>query len=324
MSLSRRMLLAAGAAAVPLGLMSSGLVSPAFAKAPPLGIPAPAAYRYKVGDVEVTEIGDGVAFRSVEGFVKNADVADVRKVLAEAFQPTDSFPVGFTTLVLNIGGKLVLIDTGNGDYALATSGTWMTNFRAAGFDPANVDLVVQSHFHPDHINGTRDKSGLVRFPNAEVIVPAPEWAFWMDDGMMSQAPAGMKPAFEGVRRVFSPMAKEVRHYQWGQEVAPGLHAVSAPGHTPGHTAFMLTSAGKSLMIMSDVTNHTTLFVRRPEWTVMFDMDGPQAIVTRKKMLDMAASERTQVAFYHAPFPATGHIERDGKGYAFVPLEWAPV
>lgn len=316
MTVSRRHLLAAGLAALPL--------ASAAARSPLQGAAAPATYRYRVGEVEVTEIGDGVALRQVDGFVRNADAAEVRRVLADAFLPTDQFPVGFTTLALDIGGRLVLIDTGNGAFALPTSGTWMRNFLAAGFTPADVDLVIHSHFHPDHINGTRGRDGAAVFPNAEVLVPATEWAFWMDDGMMAQAPAGMKPAFEGVRRVFAPMADKVRRYQWGEEVAPGLVAIAAPGHTPGHTAFALSSAGKSLLVMSDVTNHTTLFVRHPEWTVMFDMDGPGAIVTRRRMLDMAASEKTQVAFYHAPFPATGHIVRDGQGYAFVPVEWAPV
>ena len=226
MTLARRQMLGASLA------LPAALAWPAAAKAPPIGASPPELYRYRVGDVEVTEVGDGVALRQVEGFVRNADLADVRQVLADAYLPTDRVPVGFTTLVLDIGGRLVLVDTSNGEFAGPGSGTWMANFRAAGFDPKDVDLVVHSHFHPDHINGTRARSGAATFPNAEVLVPAPEWAFWMDDGQMSRAPAGMRPAFEGVRRVFGPMAKDVRPYQWGDEVAPGLVAVAAPGHTP--------------------------------------------------------------------------------------------
>lgn len=319
MTLSRRHLLAATAAsAVALPFAA------AQAKAPLAGKQTPQTYRYKVGDIEVTAIGDGLARRPLEGFIRNADLADVKQVMEESFLPTDVVPISFTTLVINNGEKLTLIDTGNGEFGAPTSGTWMTNFRAAGFDPKDVDIVVFSHFHGDHINGTRMKDGAATFPNAELRVPAPEWAYWMDDANMSAAPEGMKPAFAGVRRVFAPIAKDVARFDWGKEAAPGLTAVEAKGHTPGHTAFVLTSAGKSLTIMSDTTNHPALFVRKPDWTAVFDMDGPQAIATRRRLLDMAVTEKTQVAFYHAPFPATGHIVRDGNGFRLAPVVWSPV
>jgi len=217
---------------------------------------------------------------------------------------------------------VTLIDTGNGDSGAPTSGTWMKNFKAAGFDPAQVDTVVFSHFHGDHINGFRLKDGTTVFPKAEVMVPAAEWDFWMDDARMAQAPDGMKGAFQGARRVFAPIAKEVKRYDSGKEILPGLTAVAAPGHTPGHTAYMLSSGNGKLMIMSDLTNHPALFVRNPDWSAVFDMDADQARATRRRMLDMAASERAQVAFYHAPFPATGFIARDGNGFAFVPVQWS--
>ncbi len=204
-----------------------------------------------------------------------------------------------------------------------TSGHWMKNFRAAGFDPAQVDTVVISHFHGDHINGLRLKDGTAVFPKAEVMVPAAEWDFWMDDARMNQAPEAMKAAFQGARRVFGPIAKDVKRYDAGKEVVSGLTSIAAPGHTPGHTAYMLSSGAGKLMIMSDITNHPALFVRNPDWSAVFDMDADQARATRRKMLDMAAAERAQVAFYHAPFPATGHIAKDGNGFRFVPIQWNP-
>jgi glyoxylase-like metal-dependent hydrolase (beta-lactamase superfamily II) len=204
-----------------------------------------------------------------------------------------------------------------------TSGTWLANFRAAGFDPAQVNTVVISHFHGDHINGIRLKDGTAVFPSAEVMVPAAEWSFWMDDTRMNQAPEGMKGAFQGVRRVFGPIAKDVKQYENGKEIVSGLTTVGAPGHTPGHTAYMLSSGQGKLMIMSDITNHPALFVRNPDWSAVFDMDADQARQTRRRMLDMAASERAQVSFYHAPFPATGHIAKDGNGFRFQPVQWSP-
>jgi glyoxylase-like metal-dependent hydrolase (beta-lactamase superfamily II) len=275
-----------------------------------------------VGDIEVTAINDGFGMRPLEGFIRNAELSQVQQAARDAFLPDQSIPLTFNTLVLNQGGRLTLIDTGNGDMGPPTAGRWMENFRAAGFDPAQVTTVVISHFHGDHINGLRLKDGTSVFPRAEVLVPAPEWAFWMDDAQMSKAPEAMKGAFQGVRRVFGPIANDVKRYEMGKEIVPGLTSVAAPGHTPGHTAYMLSSGSGKLMVMSDITNHPALFVRNPDWAAVFDMDADQARATRHRMLDMAAAERAQVAFYHAPFPATGHILKDGSGFRFVPVQWS--
>lgn len=323
MTFTRRAILASSA------LAATPLISPAIAQSPSTPAPgaatgaqAPGFYRYKIGDIEVTAINDGFAKRPLEGFVKNAELAQVQEAAKAAFLPGDALPITFNTLVLKQNGRVTLIDTGNGDSGAPTSGTWMKNFKAAGFDPAQVDTVVFSHFHGDHINGFRLKDGTTVFPKAEAMVPAAEWDFWMDDARMAQAPDGMKGAFQGARRVFAPIAKEVKRYDSGKEILPGLTAVAAPGHTPGHTAYMLSSGNGKLMIMSDLTNHPALFVRNPDWSAVFDMDADQARATRRRMLDMAASERAQVAFYHAPFPATGFIARDGNGFAFVPVQWS--
>lgn len=323
MNLTRRTILAGTAlAAAPIGGSAALAQTNSTPTSGADARQAPGFYRYKVGDIEVTVINDGFARRPVEGFIKNAEIKDVQAALQDAFLPTDSLPLTFNTLVLNQGSKITLIDTGNGDSGAPTSGRWMANFRAAGFDPAQVNTVVISHFHGDHINGLRLKDGTAVFPNAEVMVPAAEWAFWMDDARMNQAPEGMKGAFQGARRVFGPIATNVKRYEADKEVVPGLTSIAAPGHTPGHTAYMLSSGSGKLMIMSDVTNHPALFVRNPDWSAVFDMDADQARATRRKMLDMAASERAQVAFYHAPFPATGHIAKDGSGFRFVPLQWS--
>lgn len=321
MELSRRAMLA-GAAATAALPASSLAPLPAFAKAPLAGAQAPSAYRYRIGDVEVTAIHDGFFARPIDGFVRNAEVADVKKALEDAFLPGDRLPISFTTLVVNTGSRLILIDTGNGDSGAPTSGAWMKNFRAAGFDPKDVDTVVISHFHGDHINGLRLKDGTAVFANAEIAIPAAEWDYWMDDAKMASAPDGLKGNFQNVRRVFGPVAKDVRRFDAGKEAAAGLVAVAAPGHTPGHTAFALQSGAGRLMVMSDTTNHPALFVRNPEWQAIFDMDGAQAIQTRRRLLDMATSEKAQVAFYHAPFPATGHIAKDGNGYRLVPAQWS--
>ncbi len=328
MTFTRRAILASSAlAAAPLAAPALAQTASSSASQSPSpgggSRQAPGFYRYKVGDIEVTAIHDGFARRPLEGFVRNAELSQVQQAMQEAFLPSDALPIVFTTLVLRQNDRLTLIDTGNGDSGAPTTGLWMANFRAAGFDPAQVNTVVISHFHGDHINGLRLKDGTAVFPKAEIMVPAAEWDFWMDDARMNQAPEGMKGAFQGVRRVFGPVAKDVKRYDANKEIVPGLTSVAAPGHTPGHTAFMLSSGSGKLMVLSDITNHPALFVRNPDWAAVFDMDADQARATRRRMLDMAASERAQVSFYHAPFPATGHIAKEGNGFRFVPVQWSP-
>jgi glyoxylase-like metal-dependent hydrolase (beta-lactamase superfamily II) len=325
MTITRRTVLASTAlAAAPIA--GPAIAQTASPPAPAQGAPsrqAPGFYRYKVGDIEVTAVNDGSAPRPLEGFIRNAELSAVQQAARDAFLPQNTIQNSFTALVLNNGGRLTLIDTGNGDSGAPTTGRWMENFRAAGFDPSQVNTIVISHFHGDHINGMRRKDGTAVFPNAEVLVPATEWAFWMDDARMNQAPENMRGGFLGARRVFSPIAKDVKQYEMDKEIVPGLTSVAAPGHTPGHTAYMLSSGSGKLLILSDTANHPALFVRNPDWSAVFDMDADVARATRRKMLDLAASERAQVAFYHAPFPATGHITKDGDGFRFVPVQWSP-
>ncbi len=317
----RAMMAGAGALAAAATLEFPAGFGLAHAQGAPVS-QAPGFYRYKVGDLTVTAINDGFARRPLEGFVRNAELADVKKAMEQAFLPADALSISFTTLVVQNAGKLTLIDTGNGDSGAPTSGRWMTNFKAAGFDPKDVSSIVFSHFHGDHINGFRLKDGTAVFPNAEVMVPAAEWAFWMDDAKMAAAPEAMKGAFGGVRRVFAPVAKDVKQFEAGKEILPGLTAVAAPGHTPGHTTFVLASGAAKLMVMSDTTNHPALFVRNPDWSAVFDMDGAQAAATRRKLLDMVSADKMQVAFYHAPFPATGYIAKSGNGFEMVPVQWS--
>ncbi|MCU0885505.1 MAG: MBL fold metallo-hydrolase [Beijerinckiaceae bacterium] len=319
--LSRREAFMTAAAATALAASGLSAATPALAQAAAAG-QAPGFYRYKVGDMTVTAINDGFARRPLEGFVRNAELSAVQAAMSAAFLPADALPIAFTTLVVQNGAQITLLDTGNGDSGAPTSGVWMRNFRAAGFTPEQVTRVVFSHFHGDHINGLRLKDGTLTFPNAELNVPAPEWAVWMDDARMGAAPEAMRGAFANVRRVFAPVAANVKQYQPGAEVAPGITSVAAFGHTPGHCVFMISSGTGKLMFMADTTNHPALFVKNPDWSAVFDMDADAARATRRRLLDMAAAEKTQVHFYHAPFPATGFIAKAGNGFDYVPVQWS--
>jgi glyoxylase-like metal-dependent hydrolase (beta-lactamase superfamily II) len=294
----------------------------AEAAAPLAGHQAPGFYRLMVGDIEVTRIHDGQFVRPLDaGFVRNAPLEEVQQALSAAHQPPDTLRIPITSTVVNTGERLILIDAGTGGHLAPTAAAWMDNFRAAGYAPEQVDLVIVSHFHGDHIQGLRDKDGNAVFANAAIMVPEAEWAFWMDEGEMSRAPEGMQGAFAGVRRVFEPIAKDVGQFSGETELAPGVAALPAFGHTPGHNAFVVTSGDARLLVWSDTTNKPELFVRHPEWHAVFDMDGPEAEATRRRLLDMAASEGLLVAGYHFPFPATGHIARDGERYGYVPTFW---
>jgi glyoxylase-like metal-dependent hydrolase (beta-lactamase superfamily II) len=318
---TRRRTLGGSAALAAAAMVPSG--SGAQAAAPRQAGPAAAFRRLQVGELEVTLLFDGHARRPLDaGFVRNAPLAEVQQALADAFQPTDALLIPFTVTLVNTGSMLVLLDSGNGDSGAPGTGLARAGLAAAGYSPEQVDLVVVSHFHGDHVNGLRSKGGEPLYPKARILVSEPEWAFWMDDAQMSRAPDAMKGAFQNVRRVFAPVADQVERYAGERELVPGITAIPAIGHTPGHHAFRLSSGGQSLLIWSDTTNKPELFVRNPDWQAVFDMDGNRAAETRKRLLDMLASERMPVVGYHFPFPAVGHVARDGDGWRYVPAFWS--
>ncbi len=327
MILTRRRLfsttVATGTALVAAPAIIRGLATPAEAKAPIAGTKAPSFYRFKLGEFEITALHDGEFARPLDAsFVRNAPLEDVQKTLADNFLPTDKLTISFTALLVNTGSKLVLIDTGFNDNGGPTNGRVVSALKAAGYDPSMVDAVIFSHFHGDHLQGARTKAGQLVYPNAEMMVPAPEWDFWMDDAKMAAASEGMKGAFAGVRRVLQPNAADVKRFKWGDEVVTGITAVEAAGHTPGHTAFAIVSGNAKMMYVADVTNTPVLFATNPDWKVMFDMDADKAVATRKRILDMAATDKFQLSFYHASFPSTGFIAKAGAGYRFVPVQWS--
>ena len=328
MELTRRHALA-GAAAIAASPLLPNIS--AKAAAPLADKQAPSFYRYKVGDIQVNAIFDGsTTFELTDSFVPNAKKDDINAALDNAFLPKDKMTLLFTPLAINTGGKTVVIDTGMGGAALASSkganGQFVTNLAAAGIDPKSVDVVVISHFHGDHINGLLNADGTPAFPNAELLVPAVEWKYFMDDGEMSRAPAGrMEGVFKNARRVLETgLKKKATPYEWGKEVVPGLLAVETIGHTPGHTSYVLSSGSDKVFIQSDVTNHPALFVVNPGWRAFFDQDPAQAEATRRKTYDMLVAEKMRVQGFHYPFPGLGNVVKDGSGYRLVPAQWSPV
>jgi glyoxylase-like metal-dependent hydrolase (beta-lactamase superfamily II) len=318
--ISRRTAIASAAA------MAAPALSPAArAAAPKVGAQVPGFYRFMIGDFEVTALHDGtVPFEVNATRFPNAPAEEVVRLLESQFVPTKPAQNPYNTMVVNTGAKLVLIDCGFADNGPATTGRMAANMAAAGIQPSQIDTVLISHFHGDHINGLRAKAGGLVYPNAEIVVPPAEVTHYLDDARMNAAPEAARPAFQLVRRVFSPIIKDVKQGEWGKEWAPGITAIRADGHTPGHTAFVVASGSKSLLVSSDAANDPRIFARMPDWHFGPDLDRAQAVATRKRLLDMAAAERMPVSFYHAAFPATGYIAKAGSGYDWYPISYSPV
>jgi glyoxylase-like metal-dependent hydrolase (beta-lactamase superfamily II) len=323
---NRRHVLTGALAATAATALPQFAVAPARAAAPLAGKQAPSFYRSKLGDFEITVVNDGArAIPLPASFVRNVPNEQVLAAAEAAYMPKGSIIAPFNPIVVNTGAKLVLIDTGYGPGIAPTVGLLPLTLAAAGIDPKAIDVVLISHMHGDHILGLKTPDGALAFPNAEIKVPAVDWTFWMSDDNMSKAPDGFQKASFGFnRKIFSNLADKVTRYDWGKEVAPGITAVEASGHTPGHTAFVIASGPGRLFFQGDVSNVPDLFLRNPDWHVMFDSEPEKAAQTRRRIYDMASAERILVSGYHFPFPGLGYIEKAGTGYRLVPAAWNPV
>jgi glyoxylase-like metal-dependent hydrolase (beta-lactamase superfamily II) len=320
---SRRTLFAGSAGiatALALPAAAQQAAAPAAAQAP---AQAPGFYRFRVGGWLVTTVHDGFFRRPVEGFVRNAPLEQVQELQRESFLDPTTLTVPFTITFVQRGDVLAVFDAGNGVTPPgATQGRMIANMAAAGIDPARVTHVIHSHFHGDHVNGLLNAEGQRAFPNARVFVPAPEWAWWTDEGNQTRTPEGQRPNFANVARRFAPYREVVAQFQPGSEVIPGIASIAAHGHTPGHTIFRIHDGNDQFMFLADVTNRPEFMMRRPSWQIVFDFDGDAASTTRRRVLDMVATDRIRVTGYHYPFPAQGFVARHGDGFVFIPGDWS--
>jgi glyoxylase-like metal-dependent hydrolase (beta-lactamase superfamily II) len=314
MSVSRRMMLAAPAALAAPALLGARSVSAQGAAAPLRQ--APGFYRFKLGDYTVTVINDGIARRpdATEGFVRNATPQQVRDAMTEAFLPVPHFDNTYNFTVLETGRETVFFDTGTGGLLAPTSGTMWANLQAAGIDPANVDRVIFTHFHADHISGLVTREGQARFPKAELLVPEGEWSFWRE-----RAP---EQARATVANRFGPYEGKVRQIASNADLGSGITGVPTHGHSPGHTSYGIQSGNATVMVLGDVTNHPVFNLANPDWQVVFDMDPSMAAATRRAFFDRAAADKTPIIGYHWPFPAVARVRKEGNGFALVPVQWS--
>ena len=327
-NLSRRQLLAGAAAAGAASALTSFAAPTARAAVQPTGAQAPGFYRYKVGSYECTSINDGArSFPLPDTFVTNVPKAEALAAAEAAYMPKGMVTVPFNPQLINTGSKLVLIDCGNGVASMeptkGAAGRTLQNLAAAGVDPKSIDIVLMSHLHPDHTNGIRALDGSMAFPNAELMVPAKDWEFWMSDENAAKAQSSemMKNYFANVKKIYAGIESKVTRYDWGKEVAPGITSIATPGHTPGHTSFAVASGNSKILIQADVTNIPEFFLRNPDWHVVYDVDPELAQSTRHKFYDMASAEKATVVGFHFSFPSIGHVEKDGSKYRLIPIGW---
>jgi glyoxylase-like metal-dependent hydrolase (beta-lactamase superfamily II) len=282
-------------------------------------------HTYSIGKFNLTVVNDGFATVPLSPeFVRGVPPERVRQALAKAGLPTDMLTTTFAPVLLEVDGRRVLFDTGLGPDAAAeenaTRGMLVQSLAAIGISPTDIDTVVITHFHADHVNGLISRGEPV-YPNADVLVPRIEWEFWMDDSEQANAsPGRMQTLFANNRRVFSAVRERIRRYDWNDELFVGVTAVGTPGHSIGHTSFDLVSGGKRLFLQADLTNHAALFLPHPDWAASFDQDPQQAVATRMKVYSRLATEGTPLQAYHHPFPGLCRLHRDGDGFRREPLE----
>ncbi|HEY7647108.1 MAG TPA: MBL fold metallo-hydrolase [Hyphomicrobiales bacterium] len=286
--------------------------------------PKPGIHRYKVGDAECIAIYDGIWEKAHDpAFFQNATIEDTKKALAKAKQRTDFVPIPIMALLIKHKGKLILCDTGGGDQVQAfnpnsvfVSGKMRTNLKAAGIDPKKIETILISHFHPDHIFGLlKPKTNEPVYPNAEIILSAAEYKWWTDTGLAERVPPGRKRLVQRIQSCI-PKWKNVLPVEGEDEVVPGIRFVKAPGHTPGHTAFHLSSGKDQLLISGDMLYVPAFLAAHPDWHGAYDQSADLAEATRRKLLDRVIADKMMICGSHFPWPGLGKISKDGKGYAF--------
>ena len=281
----------------------------------------PGLHHLALGDVSVTALNDG-QFDADIGWVAGVPAAEAEALLRDSFRVLPP-RITVSCFLVQGGGKRILVDAGAGAAYGHVLGHAGERLAALGVGPETIDTVLVTHAHVDHVHGLLAADGSARYPNAEIVLNAAEAGFWLNKDVQAQAPESAQEYFGIAQRSLAPYAARTRTITDGQEAVPGITAVHLPGHTPGHTGWLIASGGDSLLIWGDVVHLPGIQFARPEAGMAFDIDVELGRATRARALDMVATDRLRLAGMHLDFPAFGHVRRAGGAYAFEPIVWAP-
>ena len=314
MNVSRRSLLALGA-----GLGASTMLGgSALARAPKLGTQTPYWHRFELGDAEVTVVSDGpLPLGDPSGTFTGVPKEEVKKMLSDNFLNPDNVVLEQNSPVVNMGDKLILFDTGMGTSQAfgPTTGRQQKSLAEAGIKASDIDAVVLSHAHIDHIGGIVGADDKPLFPNAQYYISQADFDYWTDEGKLGSP---LKDFVVHARKNLLPVRDRLVFFKDGQEFLPGVQAMAAPGHTVGHHIFMVTSNGKSFAFLGDLTHHAVLLLERPLMEFSYDTDPKQSAQSRVKMLTMLAANKVPVMSYHFAWPGYGHVAKNGDGFRYYP------
>jgi len=267
----------------------------------------------QAGDFTITAISDGYLTASLD-FLSNIDPSLAARMQSEAGQQEPA-AVHINCYVVRGAGRTILIDAGAGGIK-QWGGRLIRNLSLAGVEPGDIDTILLTHAHPDHVGGLVDAAGHIVFPNAELVVHQRELAFWQDDGNLSRASERARGNFLIARQVFSGYRNTLRTFAEG-EVLPGIKAMPLPGHTDGHSGYLFESAGQSVLVWGDIVHFPHIQIQRPDVSIAFDQDASQAAATRSRLLDMVSSEGLLIAGMHLGELGFARIKRTGSGYGLL-------
>ena len=308
-----------GAFAATAGTLSSGV---AFSAAPMIKTQAPAYYRLMLGDLEVTAISDGTVGLPVDKLLFEVDPQVLQRRLSDAYLavPVETSVNGY---LINTGSKLVLIDTGAGPLFGPTLGKLVTNLKAAGYQPEQVDEVYLTHMHPDHLGGLMAGDKLA-FPNATIRADAREAEFWLSQANLDKAPDDSKDFFRGAMLSLNPYVKagKFKPFNGDTDLGGGIKAVATSGHTAGHTVYTVESKGQRLLVWGDLIHVGSVQFPDPNVVIHFDSDSKEALAQRLKIFAEVAKQGDMVGAAHLSFPGIGHIRPAGSGYTWIPVNYS--
>ena len=297
------------------------LVAPAQAEAPMVKT-QPGYYRAMLGDFEITALSDGSFALPVDKLLVGISPADFDKAMKK-FHLSPPVETSVNGYLINTGSKLILVDTGAGSFFGPSVGKLVTSLKAAGYQPEQVDEIYITHMHGDHIGGLT-ANGVAVFPNAIVRADQHDVDKWLSQANMEKAPADMKDSFKNAIAMFQPYiaSGHFKPFDGNTDLAPGVKAIAAHGHTPGHTIYLVESKGQKLILWGDLMHVASVQFDRPSVAVHFDSDNKEAVAEREKAYAIAAKEGYLIGSAHLSFPGLGYLRTEGKGYVWIPINYS--